>query len=311
MIFYSLLYYEEMFDFFKEEAMTNIKNIIIEPGILLLDNELISVFNLITHNEMKALGIKIFCYLEEQPFKMKANHIYYLIKANMPTCKLVCRYIELNKNSIHHIIFVPKTNITCQRIFEYYGLWQYVRIRELDITLIKITDDLLSSYSIANNDIVHSLAILQQHVGVFPIIQGVGTNARSIVEQLLQTKISNKESKIGRLIIIDRECDPITPLLSQTTYAGILDDIYHFDRNIITIKDQKYILDDNDIFYKVLKDKSINSANKTIVEMVKQYNKFISDKEKGTEKDQLLNIAKNFVPKQFLEKHFSNKLIKF
>ena len=110
-----------MFNFLKENAILNIKKIISNSGILFLEPELASIFNLISIKIFKQIGISTFCYFEDKPLVIKADHIYYLLRPRTSICKLICQYIENNKNSIHHIIFVPQSNITCQRIFEYHG----------------------------------------------------------------------------------------------------------------------------------------------------------------------------------------------
>lgn len=286
-----------MFSYLHDNAIVNINKIIKNPGILFFETGLALVFKLIPIKYLKQLGISTFCYIEDKSLTIKANHIYYIINNDGKICRLICKYIENNKNSIHHIIFISQANLTCQRIFEYHGLWQYIKIYQLHIDTIPFEEDILLIQD-------RSLATIQKHLGSFPIIQGIGINAQTIVENL-DRQDSVVSAKIGRLIIIDRECDPITPLLSQTSYAGILDDIYHFDRDIITIEEKKYILNNDDTFYKLLKDKPIELATKTIVEMVKEYNNFTINKKNGVGKQKLLESAKNFVPKEYLDKHFT------
>lgn len=307
-----------MFSFIQDNAITNLNKIIINPGILFFEFDLAVIFKLFSIKYLKQLGISNFCYIEDKSLIIKADHIYYIINNNTETCRSICKYIENNKCSIHHIIFISQANITCQRIFEYCGMWQYIKIHQLNVDAIFIEDSFLLV-----QDEFQFLITLQNNLGLFSVIQGIGINARIITKNLINyQQINNITAKIGRLIVIDRECDPVTPLLSQTSYAGILDDIYGFDRDIITIKSnyskescaaipsnnlthKKYILNNDDIFYKIIKDKPIESVIKIIIKNIKEYNEFKINKNNGMVNEKLLELAKNFIPKDYFDKHFN------
>jgi len=80
---------------------------------------------------------------------------------------------------------------------------------------------------------------LQQLHGNFPRLTGKGDKAKILADMLLrlrqETAIDNRSShgsNTGRaqpfesLIILDREADFITPLLTQLTYEGLIDEKY-------------------------------------------------------------------------------------
>ena len=86
--------------------------------------------------------------------------------------------------------------------------------------------------------------LLQQKHGLFPRIIGKGDNAHRLMELLLrmrseataeESSVPNRlgmmpSSTIESIIIIDREVDFATPLLTQLTYEGLIDELF-------TIKD--------------------------------------------------------------------------
>ena len=91
----------------------------------------------------------------------------------------------------------------------------------------------------------------------------------------------NDIQQISRLIIIDRECDYISPLLSQHTYSGLIDETFKIKDNCIKIPTHMFnsknigdfklkdkIINSNDIIYELLKDKTIYDASKIITEKV-------------------------------------------
>ena len=85
------------------------------------------------------------------------------------------------------------------------------------------------------------LMALQTRYGLFPRITGKGDNARRLADLLIRMRAEKAISEgsrassletlmpsdvIDNLIIIDREADPLTPLLTQLTYEGLLDELY-------------------------------------------------------------------------------------
>jgi hypothetical protein len=91
---------------------------------------------------------------------------------------------------------------------------------------------------------------IQQQYGLFPYIIGKGGNAQRMMEILLRMRFeaaaedSSSSSRLGMmpsstiesLIIIDREIDFATPLLTQLTYEGLIDELF-------TIKDNQADID--------------------------------------------------------------------
>lgn len=84
---------------------------------------------------------------------------------------------------------------------------------------------------------------LQQRHGLFPRILGKGDNARKLANLLLRgrkeldaddntTQYTNMPSNtIESLLIIDREVDFATPLLTQLTYEGLIDELVGIKHN--------------------------------------------------------------------------------
>ena len=85
---------------------------------------------------------------------------------------------------------------------------------------------------------------IQQTHGLFPRIIGKGDNANRLMELLLRMRVEaaaddNNTSKFGMmssatiesLIIIDREIDFATPLLTQLTYEGLIEEMFGINYN--------------------------------------------------------------------------------
>jgi len=77
---------------------------------------------------------------------------------------------------------------------------------------------------------------IQAQFGLFPRLTGKGDKAKILTDMLLrlrQESLVDRRNTLYRigashsiesLIIIDRECDFITPLLTQLTYEGLIDE---------------------------------------------------------------------------------------
>ncbi len=83
--------------------------------------------------------------------------------------------------------------------------------------------------------------LIQQKHGLFPRITGKGDNAKRVADllgrmrqELVAGEDSNESVKLGlipsttieSLIVIDREVDYATPLLTQLTYEGLVDEVF-------------------------------------------------------------------------------------
>ena len=90
--------------------------------------------------------------------------------------------------------------------------------------------------------------LLQQTHGLFPRIIGKGDNAKRLVDLLIRmrTEASVESSSsstfpfspkpsttVEDVIIIDRSTDPATPLLTQLTYEGLIDEFFTINNNHI------------------------------------------------------------------------------
>jgi hypothetical protein len=94
--------------------------------------------------------------------------------------------------------------------------------------------------------LARALMLIQQKHGLFPRITGKGDNAKRLADllarmrqELIAGEDTNESSKLGltpsttieSLIVIDREVDYATPLLTQLTYEGLIDEVVGIQNN--------------------------------------------------------------------------------
>lgn len=92
-----------------------------------------------------------------------------------------------------------------------------------------------------------SLMTMQSLYGIIPNIYGKGKNARTVANQILRMRrelTQNQEPqitpKIDNLILIDRNIDLITPMMTQLTYEGLIDENFGIKYSMI-ICDLKFL----------------------------------------------------------------------
>ncbi|KAL3419013.1 Sec1 family protein [Phlyctema vagabunda] len=157
------------------------------------------------------------------------------------------------------IFWVPRRTIVSEKILEEAGVLGDVNISEFPLYFVPMEKDLLSlelddSFKelFLHHDptptflLARALMLIQEKHGLFPRITGKGDNAKKLADLLARmrqeliagedTSESNRlgltpSSTIESLIVIDREVDYATPLLTQLTYEGLIDEVVGIQNN--------------------------------------------------------------------------------
>ncbi len=158
-----------------------------------------------------------------------------------------------------HIFWVPRRTLVSDKLLEETGVLGDVNIAELPLFFFPLERDVLSlelddsfrDLCLAKDPtptflLAKALMGIQQEHGLFPRIIGKGDNAKRVAEllsrmrqELLAGEDANEANKIGltpsttveSVIIIDREVDLVTPLLTQLTYEGLIDEVFGIQNN--------------------------------------------------------------------------------
>ena len=157
------------------------------------------------------------------------------------------------------IFWVPRRTLVAEKILEESGVLGDTSIAEFPLYFLPLEKDLLSlelEDSFADlylrKDptptflLARALMLIQQKHGLFPRITGKGDNAKRLADllarmrqELIAGEDSNESNKLGltpsttieSLIVIDREVDSATPLLTQLTYEGLIDEVVGIQHN--------------------------------------------------------------------------------
>ncbi|XP_068845951.1 vacuolar protein sorting-associated protein 33A isoform X2 [Capricornis sumatraensis] len=145
-----------------------------------------------------------------------------------------------------HILFVPRRSLLCeQRLKDLGVLGSFIHREEYSLDLIPFDGDLLSMESESafkecylesdQTSLYHAakgLMTLQALYGTIPQIFGKGECARQVANMMIRMKreFTGSQNSIfpvfDNLLLLDRNVDLLSPLATQLTYEGLIDEIY-------------------------------------------------------------------------------------
>ncbi|KAJ9611797.1 Vacuolar protein-sorting-associated protein 33 [Knufia peltigerae] len=211
---------------------------------------------------LKEYGVDKVFELENGNTDSSQRNIVYLVHGEKaPLVQAVAEQIKkLQKNvTVEHeisVIWAPRRTLVSNKILEDEGVLGDVNISELPLYFLPLEDDMLSmELDGAFHDLYlrhdpsplylasKALMAIQQRHGLFPRILGKGDNARKLANLLLRGRreldadeaatqyTSMPSTSIEQLIIIDRDVDFATTLLTQLTYEGLIDEMVGIKHN--------------------------------------------------------------------------------
>ncbi|MCJ1310924.1 hypothetical protein MMC25_004592 [Agyrium rufum] len=219
---------------------------------------------LVTFSVLQEYGVDKVFFLENDNVDVSQKNVIFLIRGeNAARSIAVTRQIKrLQKNSSSEhefsVFLIPRRTLVCNKILEDEGVLGDVSVEELPIYFIPLADDVLSLELVDSfGDLylrkdptctfltAQALMLLQQGHGLFPRILGKGDNGRRLMELLIRLRAeataedSTGVGKLGmmpsgsieNLIIIDREVDFGTVLLTQLTYEGLIEEKFGIKDN--------------------------------------------------------------------------------
>ncbi|KAL8925091.1 MAG: hypothetical protein Q9172_002410 [Xanthocarpia lactea] len=240
------------------EGVRGKKNLVIEQSLA----GPIGLF--VKFSTLQDYGVDKVFFLENDNLDASQKNVVFLAsgeKANQ--CIAIAGQIKKlqQTSSIEHeisVIWVPRRTLVCNKILEEAGVLGDISVEALPLHFIPLDHDVLTlAYDDPFTDLylrkdptsiflaAQALMPIQHKYGLFPRIIGKGDNARRLMELLLRMRseaaadenaaMSRRgmmpSASIESLIIIDREADMATPLLTQLTYEGLIDEMFGIKNN--------------------------------------------------------------------------------
>ncbi|KAK1752385.1 Sec1-like protein [Echria macrotheca] len=214
---------------------------------------------------LRDYGVDNFFFLENKNTDSSQRNVVFIARGESArhahTIADQIRRLQRDSQSPHefHIFWVPRRTVLSDKVLEEAGVLGDANIAELPLYFFPLEKDLLSlELETSFKDLYlakdptsifllsKALMGIQQRHGLFPRIIGKGDNAKRVAEllarmrqELLAGEDVNETDKTGltpsttteSVIIIDREVDFVTPLLTQLTYEGLIDEVFGIQNN--------------------------------------------------------------------------------
>uniref|UniRef100_A0A7S4KP01 Vacuolar protein sorting-associated protein 33A n=1 Tax=Paramoeba aestuarina TaxID=180227 RepID=A0A7S4KP01_9EUKA len=240
-------------DAMRDQAAQEIVNLLeMIPGkkVLVLDQKLSGPLGLVVEVPLlKSHGVESIYHLTSEVLETDSDNIVYLCHPRVEYMKTIARHIhhdkKQGKEKRYCIVFVPRRTIIAERVLEEEDVYTCVQIEEFPLDLIPFEKDVFSlelddSYRQCTLEgdttslfyVARGIMKLQSVYGLIPQISGKGPLALHVKELLIRMRrenaneIAGVDGEIQHLILIDRHVDPLTPMPTQLTYEGLIDEIF-------------------------------------------------------------------------------------
>ncbi|XP_047171852.1 vacuolar protein-sorting-associated protein 33 homolog [Vigna umbellata] len=312
-----------------QKELLNILKNVRGKKCLVIDPKLGDSLSLIIQTSiLKEHGVEL-RHLSGDPIQTDCSKVVYLVHAQPKLMKFICSNIhnDISKGlqREYHVYFVPRRTVVCEKVLEEEKLHHVVSIGEYPLYIVPMDEDVLSfeldlSYKECQVDgdtgslwhIAKAIHKLEFSFGVIPNVRAKGKASVCVADILNRMQAEEPVNlsdivvpEINTLILLDREVDMVTPLCSQLTYEGLLDEFLHISNGSVELdasimglqqegKKTKVPLNSSDKLFKEIRDLNFE----VVVQILRQ--KATSMKQDYTEMTtttQTVSELKDFVKK--------------
>ncbi|XP_032671402.1 vacuolar protein sorting-associated protein 33A isoform X1 [Odontomachus brunneus] len=160
-----------------------------------------------------------------------------------------------------HLFFVPRKSLLCQKKLQNRGVFgNFTLIEEFKCDLFPFDNDLLSmelsnsfkEFYLENDptclyQVAQAIQGLQKLYGKILKVTGRGPAASKVWELLERLNREEEDNKtisssvaIEHLLLLDRSVDLLSPLVTQLTYEGLIDEIFGIKYNTVQLPAKKF-----------------------------------------------------------------------
>ncbi|CAH1254379.1 VPS33B [Branchiostoma lanceolatum] len=267
------------------ESLPGRKDLVIDPDLMTPLDRIAGASLLKQH------GVDKIFKLERTKIHGGCDQLVYLVRSKLTTTKLIADQITADirdaRKRKYKIIMTPRRLQVCDMVLEHEGVFGLVSIEELHLDLIPLDRDLLSmelpqffrDYFLHGDQtwlasIAKSLVNIQSLFGPIPNVYGQGRCAKMVADmvEMMMSEQGERQSpvgcEIGHLFLIDRDVDYVTPLCTQVTYEGLLDDIFGIKSGSVefgpdvtgTDKSIKIMLSGEDEVFRAIRDRHFSNV---------------------------------------------------
>ncbi|KAJ8675690.1 hypothetical protein QAD02_011476 [Eretmocerus hayati] len=165
-----------------------------------------------------------------------------------------------------HIFFVPRKSLLCEKKLQNRGVFgNFTLVEEFVCDLFPFDNDLVSmelsnayrEFFLENDptclyQVAQAIQNLQKLYGPINRVTGRGPAASKVWELMQRLgretediRVSNNQSPvIEHLLLLDRSVDLLSPLITQLTYEGLIDEIFGISNTTVKLPAEKFLSSD-------------------------------------------------------------------
>ncbi|KAK4877889.1 hypothetical protein RN001_010395 [Aquatica leii] len=266
------------------------------------------------------------------------KHIIFITRPKLAFMDLIAQNVHHDSKTWtgpkkqYHLFFVPRKSLLCRKRLEHSGMFGSLSsIEEFKCDFFPFDSDLISmelpevyrDYYLENDptslyQVAQAIILLQKIYGPIPRVWGRGMAAKQVWDLItrLQRENLNKDLKehqsscIDRLLIIDRSVDLISPLATQLTYEGLIDEIFGVNNTTANFPADKFlsteerstqslaedkkqvILNSGDKLFSELRDKNFNAVGAFLSKQAKLITSQLEDRHDKTVQEMKLFVQR-------------------
>ncbi|XP_001355216.3 vacuolar protein sorting-associated protein 33A [Drosophila pseudoobscura] len=227
--------------------------------IIVLDEAMIGPFELVTKPKFFAdRGIRLVALKPDLVFPKDIKNIVYVLRPRVSLMDQLVGHVKAYGQvggRQFHILFAPRRSCLCVNQLQNKGvIGSFGRIDELSWSFLPldadvVTMELPNAYRDVSIDgdtsslyqVAIGLVQLQRLYGRIPKIYGKGVQAQRVWDQAKHLGMEEKslyngdKGAIDQLILLDRGIDLLSPLATQLTYEGLIDEFYGIRQNKLNL----------------------------------------------------------------------------
>nr|CAD7412450.1 unnamed protein product [Timema poppensis] len=242
------------------------------------------------YNPNGSHGVEKLFKMESSGVRCLSSQWVYIILTDLITVKRVSDQINAelsaNRRNSYHLILVPCNIMSTQQLLEEEGVYGEVTIHtfswelhRLDLNVLSLELPNLFKMIFLDGDtsflpiVAHSLWSLQLLFGKIPLLLAQGrfaTQVQNMIDIMLEElgTPDNVSTEIGCMLLVDRDLDYATTLLTPVTYSGLLDEVFGISGGTVELDDRvtggngpvTYRLSSTDGIYDEIKNKHFSDV---------------------------------------------------
>ncbi|OAD71468.1 hypothetical protein PHYBLDRAFT_34391 [Phycomyces blakesleeanus NRRL 1555(-)] len=242
---------------------------------LVLDPQLTGPLSLIAEfTLLKDHGVEKIYHLDTPTMETECSSLIYICRPKLKYMRYIASHIkqlakQTGQKTDCSLFFVPRRTMVCERVLEEEGVLGDITLGDYAMDWIPYEDDLISMeldpgtwkeiYLDGDQTSIYyaacALMKLQSIYGLFPRIIGKGDGAKQLTDMLVRMRkeqavveevasttstktpslLNSVSNHIDQFIIIDRNADIITPLCTELTYEGLIDETMGINHTFVEL----------------------------------------------------------------------------